>query len=372
MTKKEIAELRKALTHEYLTIRRIFHMYVSNENEVIWRAQEDFQLLEEDVQNRIREILREVLSTSFQVKVHPAEVEQQAGLYTILRDAQNTEEIKALQQGLLEGYAHSDPYYALAAEIIYDVPGKTSDEEEMFDASEETYTALLSAVCPAKLSEASLGYTTERIGQLERRWEIRKPVVGFLYPSFRDRCMDLNEAVFYTKIPGTEPIIQRIFQMREENIPETKSEKKDRLASLLTAVRLSPEEAAAVTESIQEMAEERPEAILDRREIMDILQENTDADLDGLEELYEKNIAQEIPVSIVVEKKIKISTDTCEVKINTDHAEMIRDEVIDGVRYICVPADGDITVNGIKTSGKQRNREQKADAYSELGEQTDE
>ncbi|MBR2561223.1 MAG: DUF4317 family protein, partial [Eubacterium sp.] len=329
---------------------------VSNENEVIWRAQEDFQLLEEDVQNRIREILREVLSTSFQVKVHPAEVEQQAVLYTILRDAQNTEEIKALQQGLLEGYAHSDPYYALAAEIIYDVPGKASDEEEMFDASDETYTALLTAVCPAKLSEASLGYTTERIRQLERRWEIRKPVVGFLYPSFRDRSTDLNEAVFYTKIPGTEPIIQKIFQMREENIPETKSEKRDRLASLLTAVRLSPEEAAAVTESIQEIAEERPEAILDKREITALLQENTDADLEDLETLYEENIPQEIPVSIVVDKRIKISTDTCEVKINTDHAEMIRDEVIDGIRYICVPADGNITVNGITTSGRNRDR----------------
>ena len=71
MIKQEFSELRRALGYERLVIRRIFHMYVSNENEVIWQAEDDFQVLDEERQNRIRDILKELLSTSVTVKTHP-------------------------------------------------------------------------------------------------------------------------------------------------------------------------------------------------------------------------------------------------------------------------------------------------------------
>ena len=355
MIKQEFSELRRALGYDRLVIRRIFHMYVSNENEVIWQTEDDFQLLEEERQNRIRDILKELLSTAVTVKTHPAEVEQNLPLYRMLTEdsAEDTEEqfrtIEDLQKEVLESYTHTDPYYALAAEIVYDVPGRAEDREDMFDASEETYTALLAGICPAKLSKAALGYSDEFVGQLERRWEIYKPIVGFLYPAFRDRATDLSEAVFYTRTPKEEPVLYRIFEVREEDVPETKSEKKENLAELLSEAELSIEEAAAVTESIQEMAEENPESILGRQEILHILQENTQADTEGLTESYEEVIRQEIPIAVAAEKKIKIRTESCEVSIQTDHAEMIREEILDGVRYICVPADGTVTVNGIST-----------------------
>ena len=397
MIKQEFSELRRALGYERLVIRRIFHMYVSNENEVIWQAEDDFQVLDEERQNRIRDILKELLSTSVTVKTHPAEVEQNMPLFRILTDstaevhfddpfsgpgmdtgeepfsgaeAYNSEEafrIEDLQKEVLESYTHTDPYYALAAEIIYDVPGKAEDKQEMFDASDETYTAFLAGICPAKLSKAALGYSDEFVGQLERRWEIYKPTVGFLYPSFRDRATDLSEAVFYTKAPKEEPVLYRIFEVREEDIPETKNEKKDNLAELLSEAELTIEEAAAVTESIQEMADENPESMLGRQEIVHILQENTQADTEVLTESYEEVIRQEIPVTVAAEKKIKIKTESCEVSIQTDHAELIREEILDGVRYICVPADGAVTVNGICTV----NRDNAADGLN-IAEETEE
>ena len=115
-----------------------------------------------------------------------------------------------------------------------------------------------------------------------------------MYPSFRDRSTDLSEAVFYTKTPREEPVLYRIFSVREEDIPETKNEKKENLAELLSEAELSIEEAAAVTESIQEMAEENPESTLGRQEIVHILQENTQADTEAMTESYEEVIRQEI------------------------------------------------------------------------------
>ena len=122
---------------------------------------------------------------------------------------------------------------------------------------------------------------------------------------------------------------------------------------MLSEAELSIEEAAAVTESIQEMAEENPESTLGRQEIVHILQENTQADTEAMTESYEEVIRQEIPVTVAAEKKIKIKTESCEVSIQTDHAELIREEILDGVRYICVPADGAVTVNGIHTVNRQ-------------------
>ena len=363
MIKQEFSELRRALGYDRLVIRRIFHMYVSNENEVIWEAADDFQLLEEERQNRIRDILKELLSTAVTVKTHPVEVEQNLDLYGILNGAAAETEggaenaVAELQRTVLEGYTHTDPYYALAAEIIYDVPGRAEDKEEMFDASDVTYTALLGAICPAKLSPAALGYSDldSAVGQLERRWEIYKPTAGFLYPSFRDRMTDLFEAAFYTKAPRNETVLYRIFSVREEDVPETKSEKKENLAELLSEAELSIEEAAIVTESIQEMAAEDPEGILGKQEIAHILQNSTEADTEAFAEIYEERISQDIPVTIAAEKKIKIKTESCEVSIQTDHAELIREEVIDGMRYVCVPADGVITVNGISTVYKSES-----------------
>ena len=359
MIKQEFSELRRALGYERLVVRRIFHMYVSNENEVIWEAEDDLQMLEEERQNRIRDILKELLSTAVTVKTHPAEVEQNAVLYGILSEtAEEPEEtpLEWLKQTVLDGYPHTDPYYALAAEIIYDIPGKAEDREEMFDASDETFTALLAAVCPARLSKAALGYSDETVEQLERRWEIGKPAAGFLYPSFRDRTTDLSEAVFYTKDPRNEAVLYRIFEVREEDIPETKAEKKENLAELLSGAELSIEEAAAVTESIQEMAEEDPEAMLGRNEILHILQDTAEVDPEVMTEMCDERIPREIPVTVAAEKKIRIKTESCEVNISTDHAELIREEVIDGVRYVCVPADGMITVNGIATVNKKAVR----------------
>ena len=102
MIKQEFSELRRALGYERLVVRRIFHMYVSNENEVIWEAEDDLQMLEEERQNRIRDILKELLSTAVTVKTHPAEVEQNAVLYGILSEIDSADRFNEFQNVFVE------------------------------------------------------------------------------------------------------------------------------------------------------------------------------------------------------------------------------------------------------------------------------
>ena len=84
---------------------------------------------------------------------------------------------------------------------MYDVPGKSSDGIEMFDASDEVYEYLLMSLCPVSLSKAGLSYNAESncIQDRIRDWIVDMPDKGFLFPAFNDRSTDLHSMLYYTK-----------------------------------------------------------------------------------------------------------------------------------------------------------------------------
>ena len=62
-------------------------------------------------------------------------------------EGRNTEEFEDFRNLLLSGYAHTDPYYATLARIIYDVPAVSADGRRLEDG-DQVYEALLFSVCP--------------------------------------------------------------------------------------------------------------------------------------------------------------------------------------------------------------------------------
>ena len=84
---------------------------------------------------------------------------------------------------------------------MYDVPGKSSDDLEMYDASDVVYEYLLCSICPVSLSKAGLCYNAEdnRIEDRIRDWIVDMPDKGFLFPAFNDRNTDLHGVLYYTK-----------------------------------------------------------------------------------------------------------------------------------------------------------------------------
>ena len=85
----------------------------------------------------------------------------------------------------------------------YDVPGKASDNEEMFDASEEVYNHILCCICPVKLSEPGLSYNeaTNAIEERPRDWWVQTPMTGFLFPAFNDRSSDIHGVLYFSRNP---------------------------------------------------------------------------------------------------------------------------------------------------------------------------
>ena len=57
---------------------------------------------------------------------------------------------------IIENYMYDENYYIILIHAAYDVPGKSSDGMEMFDASDVVYEHILCSICPVNLSKAGL------------------------------------------------------------------------------------------------------------------------------------------------------------------------------------------------------------------------
>ena len=79
--------------------------------------------------------------------------------------------------------------------------GKSSDNMEMFDASDTVYEHIMCSICPVKLTKAGLTYNAEKnnIEDRIRDWLVEMPDWGFLFPQFNDRSTDIHGLLYYTK-----------------------------------------------------------------------------------------------------------------------------------------------------------------------------
>lgn len=80
-----------------------------------------------------------------------------------LRDSKLKDDVLLEQfyDKIIETYEYGENYLILLVHGMYDVPSKASDNEEMFDASDEVYEYLLCTICPVNLSKAGLSYDAE-------------------------------------------------------------------------------------------------------------------------------------------------------------------------------------------------------------------
>lgn len=183
MNKKEIAEIRKQFCAECCTIHRICTCYVDGEKNIRTTMKEAFLSLPEEETFKYFNIFRKALSGQLGKNMlnleFPQEEEAAGGRMDFLlrlRDSQLSDEylLEEFYRKVIENYFCPGNYYIILIHGTYDIPGKSSDGSEMFDASEEVYEYLLGCICPVKLSKAGLAYQPQE-NRVENR--DRKSVV---------------------------------------------------------------------------------------------------------------------------------------------------------------------------------------------------
>ena len=379
MNKKETAEIKKQFTPANCAATRICGCYVDGEKNKVTRFREAFLSLPEEEIFKYFEIFRKTLSGTLGKNLlnmeFPLETEKEGGTQEFLlrlRDSglQDEELLEEYYDKVIDSFTYGENYLILLIHAAYDVPGKASDNLEMFDASDEVYEYLLMSICPVVLSKAGLSYNAQdnRIQDRIRDWIVDMPDKGFLFPAFNDRGTDLHSVLYYTKkSEDLQP--EMIEQLLGAATPMSADTQKETFQTIIEDTLGEDgdyETVRNIHETLADLMEEHkeePEPLtLDCTDVKKIFEQS------GVPnekmETFEKNFAEnagekgQLQASNIAEtKKFNIETPDVIIKVNPDRADLVETRIIDGRQCLVIPVDDHIEVNGISVRTISRRPE---------------
>ena len=146
MNKKEINEIRKQFTPNNCTITRMCGCYVDGEKNKKTELKEAFLSLPEEEIFKYFDIFRKTLSGTVGKNLlnmeFPLDSEFTGGTQEFLmrlRDSKLTDEdlLEQFYDKIITSYDYGENFLILLIHAAYDIPGRASDNMEMFDASDE-------------------------------------------------------------------------------------------------------------------------------------------------------------------------------------------------------------------------------------------
>lgn len=212
MKKKEISEIKKIFTPANCCLTRICSCYVDAEKNKRAELKEAFLSLPEEEAFKYYNIFRGALSGAVAKNLinleFTKESEEEGGAQELLlalreEGLQNEYLLNEFYDKVIESYDYGENYYIVLVHGVYDVPGRSSDGVEMYDASDFVYEFIQCAICPVKLTKDALSYNTDKnaVEARKRDWIVEAPDTGFLFPAFNDRQADIHGTLFYNRKP---------------------------------------------------------------------------------------------------------------------------------------------------------------------------
>ena len=369
MNKKEILEIRKQFTPANCAITRICGCYVDHEKTKIVESKDAFLSLPEEEAFKYFDIFKKTLSGAVGKNMlnleFPLDAEMPRGTQEFLlklRDSKLEDDmlLEEFYDKVIATYEYAENYYIILIHAMYDIPGKSTDGLEMFDASDEVYEYLLASICPVSLSKAGLSYNAadNRIQDRVRDWIVDVPAKGFLFPAFNDRSTDLHSVLYYTKkSEDLQPeLIDQLLGAKMPMSADTQKETFQMIIEDTLGEEGDYETVRNIHETLNEMIEEHkeePEPLaLDKTEVKKIFEKSgVDAEkMENFDQNFETNAGEKASLlasNIAETRKFNIETPDVIIKVNPERADLVETRIIDGRQCLVIPVDDHIEVNGI-------------------------
>lgn len=376
MNKKEISEIKKQFTPENCALTRLCGCYVDGEKNKKAEMKEAFLSLPEEEAFKYFEIFRKTFSGTIGKNIlnleFPLNTELEGGTQDFLMKLKNsrlTDDtlLEAFYDRVIETFDYGENYLILVVHGAYDIPGRASDNAELFDASDEVYEYLLCAICPVKLSKAGLSYDAEsnRFGNRIRDWLVELPFTGFLFPAFQDRSTDLHSMLYYSKNPEElrEGFVESMFGCP---VPLSAGGQKETFNALIEDTlgeECDYEVVRNLHEKLHELVEERKDELesvtLDKAEVKQLLAQSGVGQerLEELDEHYETAAGEEpefLATNVLNMKKFEIKTPDVIIQVNPERADLVETRMIDGRQCLVIAVDDRVEVNGISVKTIER------------------
>ncbi|MCU6746452.1 DUF4317 domain-containing protein [Faecalicatena acetigenes] len=376
MNKKEVLEIRKQFTPANCAITRICGCYVDHEKNKKMEAKEAFLSLPEEEAFKYFDIFKKTLSGTMGKNMlnmsFPLDAEMPGGTQEFLLKLKNSklEDDMLLEEfydKVIESYIYEENYYIILIHAMYDIPGKSSDGIEMFDASDEVYEYLLCSICPVSLSKAGLSYNAQdnRIEERVRDWVVDMPDKGFLFPAFTDRSTDLHGVLYYTKkSEDLQPeMAEHVLGASMPMSADTQKETFQMIIEDTLGEDGDYETVRNIHETLHEMIEEHKEEpeplVLDKTDVKKIFEKSgvSNEKMEGFEKNFEENAGEKASLlasNITEVRKFNIETPDVVIKVNPERADLVETRIIDGRQCLVIPVDDHIEVNGIQVKTIKR------------------
>ena len=369
MNKKEVLEIRKQFTPANCAITRIAGCYVDHEKNKKMESKSAFLSLPEEEAFKYFDIFKKTLSGTMGKNMlnmeFPIDQEMPGGTQEFLMKLKGSklEDDMLLEEfydKVIATYEYAENYYIILIHAMYDVPGKSSDNLEMFDASDEVFEYLLCSICPVSLSKAGLSYNAESncIQDRIRDWVVDMPDKGFLFPAFNERSTDIHGVLYYTKkSEDLQPeLIEQLLGARMPMSANTQKETFQMLIEDTLGEDGDYEIIRNIHDTLNEMIEEHkeePEPLqLDKTDVRKVFEQSgvSSEKMESFDQNYEETAGEKTSLlasNITETKKFQIETPDIVIKVNPDRADLIETRMIDGRQCLVIAVDDHIEVNGV-------------------------
>ena len=370
MNQKELNEIRRRLALDKNCMSKVYGCFVNKTKEIIAYIEEPFAVMPQSEGERYMALLKKSLSGSLGKNLIDIEFSTQQVvegpehklLMDIRADIANAELREALYQKIIPAVNLDSNYIILLGADHYDVPFKGTDDISMEDASETVFNYFVCSVCPVNESKTELGYVIDQSAFHNCTFPqtVAAPEMGFMFPCFDDRATNIYNALFYTK--DTDMMQQKfIDSVFKTEIPMSAGEQKMTFQEVLTETLeedCSFDIIQAVHEQICERIVEHKESKnpqpldLSSREVGDIL-ESSGVAKEKVETFKEKvkiQFGEDKPLkpqNIIESKKFEVVTPQVKISVAPEYSYLVETKVINGRKYLMIPADEGVEVNGV-------------------------
>ena len=370
MNQRELGELRRRFRPEKCAVSRIYGCYVNTNREIISYVDAPLGRLSQEEGEQFLALLKKALSGTLGKNLidivfttqQVADSEEHRLLSALRNSAlKDTEARETFYRKVIDALDMGDSnYLILLAHDAYDVPRRGKDGAD--EGSDTVFSYIVCAVCPVKDSKVELGYFS---GENEFHTSapaqvVAPPELGFLFPAFDDRAANLYNALFYSRKADQlhQEFIDAVFHTEA---PMSAAEQREAFAAALTEA-LEGECSLSVVQAVHERLRERIEEHKERKdeepltvtaqEVGKILtdcgvtEERAAAFRRGCGERFGENAVLE-PQNVIDSGRFQIVTPDATISVAPERSFLAEVRVIDGQRYILIPADEDMTINGL-------------------------
>lgn len=371
MNTKEIGELRRRTRRDRSNMTAVYGCYVNDSKEIVTEFRSSTGIMSENEAEKYFGLFRRTLSGTLgknlvDITFRTAQVADspEHKLLMDLRESRLKDDALRMTfyKKVLEGLNLEGSFLILLGCDSYDVPFKSKDGESQADASQETYTYLQCAICPVKQTKAVLHYVPEdkvfHDGGVTNM--VSAPELGFLFPAFDNRATNIYNALYYTHSPkeNYQEFVEAVFNTP---IAQPAAQQKKSFEALLSR---SLEDACSL-EVVQNVHDQLcqcielhkeskvPEALLvSKEQVKSALAASgvPEKNISKFSVEYDESFGFEAelhPKNIIDNRRFEIVTPDVSIKVAPDKADLIETRVIGGVKYILIPAEETVEVNGV-------------------------